>query len=297
MARHLSVRRKITMALLAGITVTSCLFDSDRVAAFRGGFGGFRDGGFGGFQNHRFGGFDGASRFGDGGFSDRSIDSGFGRGGWGNIHSSGTFNDRADTFQQNHPEYHSNVSQYQQNRFNEANTLQQNRFNETNNLQYNRVTSFDNYKGSWGGYYSGLGFGAGMAIGATVAALPMAAVALTVAGTPYWYSNGVYYESQGGQYAVVPPPQGAVVPAPPPSCSTVDLGAGKTYDCGGAFYSTAPNGYAVVPPPIGIAVPALPNGAVVHVIAGTTYFTFGGAWYQPMYSSGGVMYRIVAQPG
>jgi hypothetical protein len=74
--------------------------------------------------------------------------------------------------------------------------------------------------------------------------------------------------SQGGQYAVVPPPQGAVVPSPPPSCSTVDLGSGKTYDCGGAFYSSVPNGYAVVPPPIGIVVPALPNGAVVHTVGG-----------------------------
>jgi hypothetical protein len=86
------------------------------------------------------------------------------------------------------------------------------------------------------------------------------------------------------------------VPTTPPSCSTVDLGSGKTYDCGGAFYSSVPNGYAVVPPPIGIAVPALPNGAVVRVAGGVTYFTFGGAWYQPIYSSGGVMYRIVGNP-
>ncbi len=54
----------------------------------------------------------------------------------------------------------------------------------------------DPYKS--GGYYSGLGLGAGFAIGATMAALPAVAIALSVAGTPYWYGNGVYYASQAG---------------------------------------------------------------------------------------------------
>ena len=53
-----------------------------------------------------------------------------------------------------------------------------------------------------------------MAIGATIAALPAAAYAITVAGKPYYYANGVYYAPQGGQYAVVAPPQGAVVSQP-----------------------------------------------------------------------------------
>jgi hypothetical protein len=82
--------------------------------------------------------------------------------------------------------------------------------------------------------YSGLGFGAGLAVGATMAALPAAAYALSAAGAPYWYSNGVYYAAQGGSYVVTPPPIGAVVPATPPACYTVDLAAGRTYDCGGA---------------------------------------------------------------
>ena len=93
------------------------------------------------------------------------------------------------------------------------------------------------------------------------------------------------------------PPQGAVVPAPPPSCSTVDLGSGRTYDCGGAFYSSVPNGYEVIPPPIGITVATLPNGAVDQTIGGVTYFTYGGAWYRPMYSGGGVTYQVVSKPG
>ena len=93
------------------------------------------------------------------------------------------------------------------------------------------------------------------------------------------------------------PPQGAVVPAPPPSCATVDLGSGRTYDCGGAFYSSVPNGYMVIPPPIGITVATLPNGAVDQTVSGVAYFTYGGAWYRPMYSGGGVAYQVVANPG
>ena len=310
---------------------------ADRAAAFRGGFGGgggfhgggfggFHGGGFGGFHGGGFGGFHGfggrfggfhgggwggASRFGDGGSFDRSGDAGFGGGGWGSVHNASSFSDHADSFQQSHPQFHQNTSQfqeahpearqnasqYQQNRFNEANSLQQNRFNEANNLQYNRTTTWNNYNAGWGGYYSGLGFGAGLAIGAAIAALPAAAYALTVAGSPYWYSNGVYYAQQGGSYVVAAPPIGAVVPAPPPSCYTVDLAAGKTYDCGGAFYSSVPNGYEVIPPPIGVSVHVLPNGAVDQTIGGVTYFTYGGAWYRPMYSAGGVSYMVVKKPG
>ena len=95
----------------------------------------------------------------------------------------------------------------------------------------------------------------------------------------------------------MPPPQGAVVPAPPPSCSTVDLGAGQTYDCGGVFYSSVPNGYEVILPPASVTVAALPNGAVGQTINGITYFTFAGAWYQPVYSGGGVAYQVVTSPG
>jgi hypothetical protein len=56
----------------------------------------------------------------------------------------------------------------QQNRTNEANDLQRNRTYEANSLQCNRQTNFNNYNNSWGGYYSGAGFGAGLAIGATL---------------------------------------------------------------------------------------------------------------------------------
>ena len=117
-----------------------------------------------------------------------------------------------------------------------------------------------------------------------------------MAGTDYWYNGGVYYGWDAGQYEIVAPPPGAVVPAPPPSCSTVDFGGGKTYDCGGAFYSKVPNGWRVIPPPIGAKVTSLPNGAVNQTVAGTTYNTFGGAWSKPVYLRSGVIYDVVTKP-
>ena len=95
---------------------------------------------------------------------------------------------------------------------------------------------------------------------------------------------------------VTAPPAGAVVPASPPACYAVDLGSGKTYDCGGAFYSSVSNGYQVIPPPVGVTVPSIPNGVVDQTVDGLTYFTYGGAWYKPMYSGGGVTYMVVVKP-
>src|SRR5215472_5195703 len=150
---RMSNRKHLAVALLAGFAVVAGLtLGGHEVAAFRGGFGGFHGGGFGGFHGGGFGGFHGGgfggfhgggfggfrsggfagggSRFGDGGFFDRSSDAGFGRGGWGSVGSAGNFTDRADTFQQSHPEAWSNANTLQQNRFNEANTLQANRYND-----------------------------------------------------------------------------------------------------------------------------------------------------------------------
>ena len=306
MIRSMIRRNKLAGVLLPGVAVSVCLaVGVERADAFRGGgFGAFRSGGFGGSRGggfggggFHFGGFDGGgARFGDDSLFDRSGDGGFGGGGWGSVHNASTFSSRADTFQQAHPDFQRNASQLQQNRFNEASTLQQNRFHEADNLQNNRESDWNGHYSGWDGYYSGWGLGAGIALGASLAVLPAAAYAFSVANAPYWYANGVYYAPQGGQYIVVPPPQGAVVPTPPPSCMTVDLGAGQTYDCGGAFYSSVPSGYEVIPPPIGVTIRVLPNGATDHTVNGVTYFTFGGAWYQPMYSAGGVTYQVVADP-
>ena len=384
--------------LLTGSALACSLYIGveDANAFFRGGF---RGGGFGGFGG-------GGSRFGDGGFFDRSRDAGFGRGGFGNVHAASHFSDRADTYHDSHPEYQHNTGQpqpthsedhqspsqsqssrpedrtsasgsptrqpdnrqspaqppaarsdnrttasqpqpartddrqasgqaqparsgdgqtasqfqdshpdarstatqdkqdrssqeneLQQNRFNEANQLQSNRYNDARNLQSQHENNWNNYNNQWGGYYSGAGFGAGLAIGATMVALPAAAIAISAASHPYYYASGVFYEPQGGQYVVVPPPQGAVVPAPPPSCSSVYVNGVSNLDCGGAFYAPVAKGFQVIPPPIGSTVGTLPNGAVVENMKGTTYFTYGGAYYRPFYSGSSVIYEVVAKPG
>jgi hypothetical protein len=117
-------KRRIS-ALAAGLAIAACLaVGAERAIAFRGGFGrfhggfgGFSGGGFGGFRGGGFGGFHGGtfaggSRFGDGGFFDRSTDAGFGHGGWGSIHNAGNFSNRSDTFNQNHPDWRQNTTQF-----------------------------------------------------------------------------------------------------------------------------------------------------------------------------------------
>jgi hypothetical protein len=115
MIRQFLHRKKLAV-MLAGAVVTGLAIGAERAVAFRGGFGGFhggfggfRGGGLGGFHGGGFGGFHdgsfaGSTRFGDGGFADRSTDAGFGRGGWGSIHNASAFSDHADTFSQNHPD-------------------------------------------------------------------------------------------------------------------------------------------------------------------------------------------------
>ena len=121
-------------------------------------------------------------------------------------------------------------------------------------------------------------------------------MAISVAGNPYYYANGVYCAPQSGQYAVVPPPQGAVVATPRPSCSTVYVIGVANLDCGGAFYAPVSTGYKVIPPPVGSTVTTLPDGAVDQNIHGTTYFTFGGAFYRPFYSGSSVIHEVVTKP-
>ena len=193
MFKRLSNRKQLTGVVLAGVAMVACLaIGADRAAAFRGGgfggggfrggggfhAGGFAGGGFhGGVGGFRGGGFaGGAARFGGGGLFDRGGDAGFGAGGWGSVHNASTFSDRADGFQQSHPEVQQdhpdadrsasqveqdhpdadrsasqvernhpdadrNASEFQQNRLdvdNNVSKFQQNHPDEANSLQQNR---------------------------------------------------------------------------------------------------------------------------------------------------------------
>jgi hypothetical protein len=222
-------------------------------------------------------------------------------------------------FQQSHPDAKQNASQVEQNRTaqenqlqsnrtdeanqlqanrtNEANQLQANRYNEVGQLQNNRVNNWNNYNGDWGGYYSGLaGFGAGLAVGATIAALPAAAAAISVAGNPYYYANGVYYAPQGGQYAVVPPPQGAVVPTPPPSCSTVYVGSSDRARLRRRILRACRERLQSQPAADRIDRHDAAKRRSRSEHQRHNLFVFGGAYYRPFYSGSSVIYEVVAKP-
>ena len=145
------------------------------------------------------------------------------------------------------------MSQLQQNRSNEANTLQQNRTNEANSLQqnrdreanylqYNRVNTYNNYSGSWGGYYSGLGFGAGMAIGATLAVLPAAAMAHLGCGQPLLLRQWRLLCAPRWPIRCCPTAAGCRSQQAAAILFHGVLGGTAKLDCGGAFYQTVPQG-------------------------------------------------------
>ena len=50
-----------------------------------------------------------------------------------------------------------------------------------------------------------------MLLGMAVASLPPRHETIVVAGSPYYYANGVYYASAPSGYTVVPAPVGATV--------------------------------------------------------------------------------------
>ena len=255
------------------------------------GGGGFHGGAFGGGSR---GGFDAGdfarepSSFGRGGFDDRGADAGFGGGGYGSIHEAGEYADHTEIYRSRLP----SVDQAAETTH-AANAATTHTANAATTHAANAArTDWDNYSRTWNGYYGGLAYDRGLAIGTAVAAVPAGAYALSYLGTNYWYASGAWYEAQANAYVVVPPIEGAVVPAPPPSCSSTELSSGVTYVCDGAYYQQVPNGYQVVPPPIGETVRALPPGALHKTIKGVSYYTAGRAWYRPTY----VSYKVVREP-
>jgi hypothetical protein len=94
----------------------------------------------------------------------------------------------------------------------------------------------------------------------------------------------------------LPPPQGAVIPSIPDSCTTV-YGGGKTFEySNGVFYESTGKGYEITDPPPGVIVTSIPKGATNVTVNGVNYCEFGGVWYQPFYSASEVIYQTVSNP-
>jgi hypothetical protein len=93
------------------------------------------------------------------------------------------------------------------------------------------------------------GVAAGIAVGTMLSRPPARSVTVTVAGSNYWYDDGVYYARafQGGDvvYQVVPAPPGAVIATLPGGCTSVRRGNVTYSQCGGAYYQRVSGGYRV----------------------------------------------------
>jgi hypothetical protein len=123
--------------------------------------------------------------------------------------------------------------------------------------------------------------------------LPLGFLSLQLGGSPYYYSDGIYYQPSAGGYQEVYPPVGAAVPQPPEGSITVEAGGQTYYFAGGAFYLQQPDGtYQIAPTPIGVVVPELPPGAVqVSLRDGSVGYQFNGVYYRPVFVNGLTQYQ------
>jgi hypothetical protein len=109
----------------------------------------------------------------------------------------------------------------------------------------------------------------------------------------FWdYGGGYYLAQPDGQYLVVEPPVGVVVPALPDGATPADYGPTVYYYLDGVFYVTQADGFAVVNPPPGIVVSVLPAGATQVVINGTVVYQFNGFNYTPTLAGGVTAYAV-----
>ena len=118
-------------------------------------------------------------------------------------------------------------------------------------------------------------------------------ISIVFANRNYFYDDdGNYYEQQAGDYVVVQPPVGALVPMLPPGVVTVVSGPTTFYYLDGVFYVSQPPNFAVVNPPPGIVVPELPAGASQIIINGQVCYQFAGLNYLPSVQDGVTVYTV-----
>jgi len=122
--------------------------------------------------------------------------------------------------------------------------------NRNNNVNVNRNTNvnINNNNNSWrgGGWNGGgyvtppgwglVGFATGLVVGAALSTPPPYSVPVIVGSNNFIYSDGVFLQPSGGQYIVVRPPIGAVVPSIPDGCNAIDNSGVVLYDCSGVIY-------------------------------------------------------------
>ena len=141
-----------------------------------------------------------------------------------------------------------------------------------------------------------------------IAHVPLAAIILSVAGVNYYYHEGLFYHPREGQYIVVRPPIGGVVPMLPPGYSIIRSYNREYYFYENTYYEPIPNSssYRVVEfssspesfssqdyYPLGTIIYHLPNGSEARIINGRQYYYFGGQYFLPTVQNGAVAYVVV----
>ena len=139
-------------------------------------------------------------------------------------------------------------------------------------------------------------------------AVPVGAIALTVAGVALMYSDGTYYKTtyvEGAtQYQVVAPPAGASLPAGtalPADRATITIAGVTYYVYGNTFYKrVVANGqesFVVVTRPAGVvAVKALPEDAEPMQAGSVMYFRSKNRYYLTYLDPGGEELYVVVDP-
>jgi hypothetical protein len=93
------------------------------------------------------------------------------------------------------------------------------------------------------------GVAGGIAIGTLLSKPPAQAAPVTVTNNTYYYDSGAFYTKAMHEgevvYQVVEPPVGAVVPALPAGCTSVNKGGAAYSQCGTTYYQKVSSGYQV----------------------------------------------------
>jgi hypothetical protein len=144
----------------------------------------------------------------------------------------------------------------------------------------------------FGGY--GHGVPARIIRGQHIHDLPHAHVTVLFGNQSFFYDgDGIYYQQQGdGDYLVVQPPVGAIVPYVPDGIVAIPVGPATYYYLDGVFYVAQDGSYAVVNPPPGIVVPTVPTDADQVVINGTVCYQYNGFNYTPSIQDGVTVYTV-----
>jgi hypothetical protein len=130
-------------------------------------------------------------------------------------------------------------------------------------------------------------------LGAVTRSLPPRHTTVVVQGSSYFYAEGTWYVSAGGQYTVIAPPIGAVVPIVPQNAYIVPWGGIQYHYFNGAFYMPGQGGYRIVAPPPGVIVPGLPQG---YAQQGNGYNYGGVAYREVLGPDGEPGFQVIGQP-